>query len=187
MKKRGKKTKPAAMFDLLKTPSPEASPAEDSPKSAIFSRPTSTSKGVKRVTVNLATGTSPPRNHGAPSNISELKSLASSGIGDLKRRLDRSQSEILKDLEASHSRLHKRFKMQSQACQQVMDEAEKEYKKVSDRITESREAMKASYDEFMADAQASASRACKTSITELSQSFEKAVDSLRNRYGISSN
>lgn len=32
--------------------------------------------------------------------------------------------------------------MQNQALQQVMDEAEKEYKKVSERITESREAMK---------------------------------------------
>jgi len=32
--------------------------------------------------------------------------------------------------------------MQTQAYQQVMDEAEKEYKKVSERITESRDAMK---------------------------------------------
>lgn len=32
--------------------------------------------------------------------------------------------------------------MQNQAYQQVMDEAEKEYKKVSERITESRDAMK---------------------------------------------
>lgn len=32
--------------------------------------------------------------------------------------------------------------MQSQACQQVMDEAEKDYKKLSERITESRDAMK---------------------------------------------
>ncbi|KAJ1396881.1 hypothetical protein SESBI_32273 [Sesbania bispinosa] len=183
MKKRGKKTK-LAMADLLKTPSPE-----DSPKSPIFTRAASTSNGVKRVTVALATTPSPslPRSIRTSSNISDLKSLASSGIDDLKRRIDRSHSEILKDLEASHSRLHKRFKMQSQACQQLMDEAEKEYKKVSERITESREAMKASYEEFIADAQASASRACKTSIAELSQSFEKAIDSLRNRYGISSN
>jgi len=32
--------------------------------------------------------------------------------------------------------------MQSQGCQQAMDEAEKDYKKLSERITESREAMK---------------------------------------------
>ncbi|XP_061352089.1 uncharacterized protein LOC133297045 [Gastrolobium bilobum] len=186
MKKRGTKTK-LTVTDLLKTPSPVASPADESPKSAIFSRAASTSKGVKRVTVALASSTSPPRGHRAPNNISDLKNLASSGVDDLKRRIDRSHSEILKDLEASHSRLHKRFKMQTQACQQVMDEAEKEYKKVSGWITESREAMKASYEEFMADAQASATRACKTSIAELSQSSEKAIDSLRNRYGISTN
>ncbi|TKY70132.1 hypothetical protein E2542_SST06419 [Spatholobus suberectus] len=184
MKKTGKKTKPT-VADLLKTPSPVASPAADSPKSAIFARAASTSKGAKRVA--LAASTSPPRSHRAPSNISDLRNFASSGVGDLKRRIDLSHSEILKDLEASHSRLHKRFKMQTPAYQQVMDEAEKEYKKVSERITECRDAMKASYEEFMAEAQASASRACKTSIVELSQSFEKAIDSLRNRYGISSN
>ncbi|RDX63551.1 hypothetical protein CR513_58011, partial [Mucuna pruriens] len=182
MKKTGKKAKPT-VADLLKTPSPVASPAEDSPKSAIFTRAASTSKGAKRVA--LATSTSPPRGHRAPSNISDLRNFASSGVDDLKRRIDRSHSEILKDLEASHSRLHKRCK--TQAYQQAMDEAEKEYKKVSERITESRDAMKASYEEFMAEAQASASRACKTSIVELSQSFEKAIDSLRNRYGISPN
>lgn len=77
--------------------------------------------------------------------------------------------------------------MQSQGCQQAMDEAEKDYKKLSERITESREAMKASYEEFMAEAQATASRVCKTSINELSQKYEKAIDSLRNRHGISSN
>ncbi|KAL8521399.1 hypothetical protein ACS0TY_011791 [Phlomoides rotata] len=48
--------------------------------------------------------------------------------------------------------------MQTQACQQVMDEADKEHKKISDRINEGREAMKASYAEFIAEAQASASR-----------------------------
>ncbi|XP_004512390.1 uncharacterized protein [Cicer arietinum] len=185
MKKRGKKTK---VSDLLKTPSPIASPTESSPKSAIFTRAASTSKGVKRVAAALATGTSPPRsNQRAPNNISDLKSLASSSIDELKRRIDRSHSQIFKDLEASHSRLHKRFKMQSQGCQQAMDEAEKDYKKLSERITESREAMKASYEEFMAEAQATASRACKTSIAELSQKFDKAIDSIRNRHGISSN
>ncbi|XP_027362868.1 uncharacterized protein LOC113870477 [Abrus precatorius] len=179
-KKRGKKSKPT-VADLLETPSPVVSPAEDSPKSAIFTRAASISKSVKRVTVALGDSTS------VPSNITDLKNLASSGVDDLKRRIDRSHSEILKDLEASHSRLHKRFKMQTQACQQVMDEAEKENKKVSERITESREAMMASYEEFMADAKASASRASKSSIAELSQSFEKAINSLRNRYGVSSN
>lgn len=35
--------------------------------------------------------------------------------------------------------------IQSQACLQVMDEAEKEYKKMSDRINENIEVMKVSY------------------------------------------
>ncbi|KAK3037628.1 hypothetical protein RJ639_030405 [Escallonia herrerae] len=74
--------------------------------------------------------------------------------------------------------------IQTQTCQQVMDEAEKEYKKMTGRISESQDAMKASYMEFIAEAQATASRVCNTSIPELSQSFEKAIDVLRNRYGI---
>ncbi|KAG6636322.1 hypothetical protein CIPAW_11G103400 [Carya illinoinensis] len=122
----------------------------------------------------------------ALSSISDLKDLASSRLDHLKHHIDHSHSEILKDLDASQSRLHKRFKIQTQACQQVMDEAEKEYKKMFERISESREAMKASYAEFMADAQASATRASKTSITELSQSYEKSMDALRSRFGIPS-
>jgi hypothetical protein len=113
MKKRGRKS-------ILKTPSPIASPTESSPKSPIFTRPASTSKGVKRVAAALTTTTSPPRTtHKAPNNISDLKSLASSSIDELKRRIDRSHSEILKDLEASHSRLHKRFKVSSRAFSQI--------------------------------------------------------------------
>ena len=113
MKKTGKKTK-LTVADLLKTPSPVASPAADSP--AIFKRAASSSKGAKRGSrVALATSTSPPCGHRAPSNISDLRNLASSGVDDLKRRIDRSHSEILKDLEASNSRLHKRFKVSSLA------------------------------------------------------------------------
>lgn len=122
MKKKGKKTK-RVVSDFLRTPSPVASPAENSPKSAIFTRAASTSKGVKRVAAALATDTSPPRSHRTPSNISDLKSLASSGISDIKRRIDRSHSEILKDLEASQSRLHKRFKVSSRAFSQNVQAA----------------------------------------------------------------
>ncbi|QHO40138.1 uncharacterized protein DS421_5g135050 [Arachis hypogaea] len=140
--KKGKKTK-LRMADFLKTPSPVASPTNDSPKSAIFSRPTATTSkaAAKRAAVDL-TGASPPLSHRPLSSIADLKAMASAGVDDLRRQSDRSHSEILKDLEASHSRLHKRLKMQTQACHQVMDEAEKEYKKLSERITESREAMK---------------------------------------------
>ncbi|PIN24758.1 hypothetical protein CDL12_02503 [Handroanthus impetiginosus] len=118
--------------------------------------------------------------------ISDLKDLASSNLDSIKRQLERSYSAILKDTEASQCRLQKRFKIQTQACQQVMDEAEKEYKKMSDRINEGQEAMKASYAEFIAEAQATASRLCKTSIPELAKASEKGINSLRNRFGISS-
>ncbi|KAI7994963.1 hypothetical protein LOK49_LG11G01942 [Camellia lanceoleosa] len=41
------------------------------------------------------------------STISDLKELASSRLDSIKRQLDRSHSEILKDMDASQSRLHK--------------------------------------------------------------------------------
>ncbi|OIT35182.1 PREDICTED: uncharacterized protein LOC109243692 [Nicotiana attenuata] len=118
--------------------------------------------------------------------IADLKEFASSRLDSIKRDVERSHMEILKDLEASQSRLQKRLKIQTQGCHQVADEAEKEYKKMSDRFSEGREAMKASYSTFMADLQASGSRLCKQTIPELSQSVEKAIDALRNRYGIHS-
>ncbi|GFP98823.1 hypothetical protein PHJA_002026200 [Phtheirospermum japonicum] len=129
---------------------------------------------------------SPQRSLKSVNSISDLKNLASSDLDSIKRQLDRSHSEILKDIEASQSRLQKRFKIQTQACQQVMDEARKEHKKLSDRINEGREAMKASYAEFMAEAQATASRLCKTSIPELAKTTEKGIASLQSRFGISS-
>ncbi|KAK6934892.1 PAM68-like [Dillenia turbinata] len=117
-------------------------------------------------------------------SISDLKDLTSSRLDSLKRHLDHSHSEILKDIDSCQSRLHKRFKIQTQACQQVVDEAEKEYKKMLEQIKESHEAMKASYSEHISEVQASAARVCKTTIPELSQSFEKAMDALRSRFGI---
>ncbi|KAI4327962.1 hypothetical protein L6164_020365 [Bauhinia variegata] len=177
MKKKGNRK--VAVAELLKTTSLAASPPDESPKPSIFTRAASTGK---RATASLTKF--PPQK--ALGNMSDLKDLASTRLDELKRLIDRSQSEFLKDLEASQSRLHKRFKMHTQTCQQIMDEAEKDYKKTSERITESQEAMKDSYEEFMADAQATASRACKTSITELSDSFEKSIDCLRKHFGISS-
>ncbi|KAK4435543.1 hypothetical protein Salat_0717800 [Sesamum alatum] len=118
--------------------------------------------------------------------ISDLKDLVSSNLDSIKRQLEMSHAELLKDNEASKCRLQKRFKLQTQECQKLMDEAEKNYKEMSDQISEGREAMKASYAEFIAEAQATASRFCKTSISELAKTSEKAIDSLRSRYGISS-
>ncbi|XVE99946.1 hypothetical protein REPUB_Repub03eG0243900 [Reevesia pubescens] len=177
-----------------RSPLPMASPApeennESPPKSTIFNKRkrnianASHSNSASAFLINLQP--SPP-NHKTLTTISDLKEFASSRLDDIKRSLiDRSHSEILKDLEASHSRLHKRFKIQTQACQQVIDEAEKEYKKIAEKIDGSHEAMKATYAEFMADAQATASRVCKTSISELSKSFEKGIDNLRSHFGIS--
>lgn len=131
---------------------------------------------------------SPPKvqNQKTLTSISDLRDFASSRLDDVKRNLiERSHSEILKDLESSQSRLNKRFKIQTQACQKMMDEAEKDYKKMSERINSSREAMKSSYEEFIAEAQTTASRVCKTSISELSKTFEKGIDDLRSRFGTS--
>ncbi|KAK8497050.1 hypothetical protein V6N13_029038 [Hibiscus sabdariffa] len=175
-----------------RSPLPMSSPAPEEnqspPKSTIFNK-RKRNIGANASHSNPASAyfnlhSSLPNNTKTLTTISDLKEFASSRLEDMKRNLiDRSHSEILKDLNASHSRLHKRFKIQTQACQQVMDEAEKEYKKITEKIDSSHEAMKASYAEFMADAQATASRVCKTSISELSKSFEKGIDDLRSRFG----
>ncbi|KAI8547079.1 hypothetical protein RHMOL_Rhmol07G0167200 [Rhododendron molle] len=200
MKKRSTRKPTAA--DFLVSPPPTASPnrsPSESPKEQFefdlgaFNKAASSSKKRKKDDVasssvdRIQNVVGSPLNMKSLSTISDLKEMAASRLDSIKHQLDRSHTEIVKDLEASQSRLHKRFKIQTQACQQVVDEAEKEYKKISDRISESREAMKASYLKFLAEAQASASRVCKTSIPELSQSFEKSLDVLRSRYGISSN
>ncbi|CAK9176736.1 unnamed protein product [Ilex paraguariensis] len=198
MAKRSRKESSAA--DLLVSPLPKTSPSKSPSESPVefefklnaFNTTTSSSKkNFNRKNCGASTPV-PMQPTGSPpslknlSTISDLKNLAVSKMESIKRQLDRSHLEILKDVEASQSRLHKRFKIQTQACQQVMDEADRECKKMVDQIDESREAMKASYAEFIAAAQASASRACKTSIPKLSQSFEKAVDAIKSRYGIPS-
>ncbi|XP_022159662.1 uncharacterized protein LOC111026007 [Momordica charantia] len=198
VKKRGR-TRRSSAAELLETPPLTPPPSADTPKSTIFntknsnerklSSPENTNVAKNRVAAGLGSSTaglfkSPARN--TLSTISDLKDFASSLLVDLKRHIDHSHSQIVKDLDSSNSRLQKRFKIQSQTCQQMMDEAEKEYKKMSRRICESQEAMKASYEEFLAHEQESASRACKTSVTELSQSFERSMDALRSRFGIPS-
>ncbi|XP_012075078.1 uncharacterized protein LOC105636423 isoform X2 [Jatropha curcas] len=112
-------------------------------------------------------------------SISDLKDMSSSRLHHVKSNLiDHSHSEILKDLEAFHSRLHKRFK--------VMDEAENDFKEMSEQINESCEAMKESYEELLADARATSSRLCKTTIPELARSCDKAIGNLQSRFGIPS-
>ncbi|XP_052170947.1 uncharacterized protein LOC127787117 isoform X1 [Diospyros lotus] len=209
--------KPSAA-DLLVSPldtaSPNRSPA-GTPKQFEFNLGAfNTASSSKRKKRNNNVGTSSILNQaiGSPphlntlSSISDLKAMASSRLESVKRYLERSHSEILKDIDSSQSRLHKRVKaslslsllvqsrtlkqnfshIQMQACQQIMDESDKEYKKTAERISQTMEAIKAAYLEIMAEAQAKGSRACKTSIPELSRSFEKALDILKSRYGIQS-
>ncbi|XP_044503895.1 uncharacterized protein LOC123224325 [Mangifera indica] len=172
--------------------SPNRSPKSNKIASASAPKQKSNYKYKKPMASALLSPSPPPRapmNFGNKtlSNISDLKEMAFSRLDDLKRNLiERSHSEILKDLEASHSRLHKRFKIQTQTCQQMKDEAEKEYKKMTERISKSQEAMKASYVEIMEDAQATASNVCKKSIPEIASSFEKAIGALQSRFGIQS-
>ncbi|KAJ4964690.1 hypothetical protein NE237_016539 [Protea cynaroides] len=137
-------------------------------------------------------------------NVSHVKDLTSSRIDAMKRELDVYNSEILKEIEASQSRLSKRFKIQIEAFQQLTDEAEKEFKKMYDWISETMEAMKASFDELITEAQGTASydqEECKPkrlkesikgvkqdpvsqSIPELKKSLEKAIEALRSGYSI---
>ncbi|KAL8112777.1 uncharacterized protein LOC141663991 [Apium graveolens] len=204
MKTRG--TKKTAAPDFLSSPtaaSPDPSLTDSPPVKFSFNlntfnipttsatKATSSSKKSKRNDVSnkisaaaaasVPTGAASEVNN--PSSIADLKALASSRLEAVKRQFERSHSDFVKDVEAFHSRLHKRLKIQTQGCQQAMDEAEKEYKKINEQISESQEAMKASYMEFIAEAQATASRVCKTSIPELASSLEKSVQSLRSRYG----
>ncbi|CAO2168229.1 unnamed protein product [Urochloa humidicola] len=115
------------------------------------------------------------------STISDLRSLAASHLDSLKRRVDALHGDSVRDLEASHSRLSKRVKMQTHGCLQLAEEAEKEHKRVADKITERTEVVKNSYKKFMAEVQASTSRVCKVTVTEMAKSAERAIDGLRSR------
>lgn len=59
---------------------------------------------------------SPQRSVKSVNTISDLKDLASSNLDSIKRQMERSHSEILKDSEASQSRLQKRLKVCLSRC-----------------------------------------------------------------------
>ncbi|KAK4744674.1 hypothetical protein SAY87_010986 [Trapa incisa] len=177
------------------SPLPMASlspPLYESPSSLIFGSLGGRSSKSKARSLNKRPGTggvscfvaSPPRKTLA--SVADLRNFASSSLEDLKRQLDSSHSEIIGDFEASHSRLQKRYKMQTQSCQQLMDKVDEEYGKIAEQISETQNAMKETYTEFMEDVQTSASRLCKAVIPQLLKSFEKTIDDLRNRSGIAS-
>ncbi|KAK3122864.1 hypothetical protein QOZ80_8AG0619420 [Eleusine coracana subsp. coracana] len=120
------------------------------------------------------------------STVADLRSVAASHLDSLKRRLDALHSASVRDLEASHSRISKRVKMQTQGCLQLAEEADKEHKKMTDKIAERCEVVKTSYKKFVAEVQASTSRVCKVTVPEMGKSAERAIDGLRSRYNISS-
>jgi|UniRef100_A0ACD5UAS4 uncharacterized protein YajQ (UPF0234 family) len=103
----------------------------------------------------------------------------------LRRRLDGLHSRTNTDLDASLSHASKRFKTQNQACQQLTDEVDKEYKKMSDSIKETAEKIKARYKLITAETRSSTSHVSKVTIPEITKSVEKAIEGLRSRYNIS--
>uniref|UniRef100_A0A0A9FML9 Uncharacterized protein n=1 Tax=Arundo donax TaxID=35708 RepID=A0A0A9FML9_ARUDO len=119
------------------------------------------------------------------STVEDLRSLAASHLVSLQRRLDALHGDSIRDLEASRSRISKRVKMQTQACLQLAEEADKEHRKMADKIAERAEAVKTSYKKFVAEVQASKSRVCKVTVPEMAKSAERAIDGLRSRYNIS--
>uniref|UniRef100_A0A452ZGM3 Uncharacterized protein n=1 Tax=Aegilops tauschii subsp. strangulata TaxID=200361 RepID=A0A452ZGM3_AEGTS len=92
------------------------------------------------------------------STVGDLRSLAASSLDSLKRRLDALHGDSARDLEASHSRISKRIKMQTQSCLKLAEEAEKERKEMAERISGRAEEMKASYKKFLTEVQSSSSR-----------------------------
>ncbi|CAN6461347.1 unnamed protein product [Victoria cruziana] len=104
-------------------------------------------------------------------------------MDSIRKKVDRSHTELLRDLEASNSRLFKRVKLQTQSFMEAVDEADRHYRKASDMIKDDAEDMKASFAEFVAETQATAAPV-KVSIQEIAQSFEKAIQGLRCRYGL---
>ena len=113
MKKRP--TRKSSAADLLVSPpavsSPDRSPSQ-SPKQFEFDLGAfnTVSSSKKKSSVLMQPTVSPP-NLKTLSTISDLKELAASRLESIKRQLDHSHSEILKDIEASQSRLSKRFKV----------------------------------------------------------------------------
>lgn len=107
----------------LLSPLPMASSPtlSQSPKSNTVNKTASVSKRsyeYRKPTTSVLFSSSllspPPMNNGNKTlgSISDLNEMAVSHLDNLKRNLiDRSHSEILKDLEASHTRLQKRFKV----------------------------------------------------------------------------
>ena len=82
------------------------------------------------------------------STVGNLRSLATSSLNSLKRSLDALHGHSARDLEASHFRISKRIKMQMQSSLEL---AEKEHRKMFEKITERTEEMKVHLFDSMFD------------------------------------
>ncbi|KAI4977391.1 hypothetical protein ZWY2020_057303 [Hordeum vulgare] len=118
------------------------------------------------------------------STVGDLRGLAASSLDSLKRRLDALHADNARDLEASHSRISKRIKMHTQSCLKMAEEAEKEHKKMVDKVSLQADEMKASYKKLVTEVQSSSSRVCKVTLPEMAKSVARALDGLRSRYNI---
>ncbi|KAF8662440.1 hypothetical protein HU200_056025 [Digitaria exilis] len=176
------KAKPSPASLLSGGSSPSSAGGKSPPADLSFLSPSrSPAKPRTRSSPIASPAASPLAAPAAMSTIGDLRSLAASHLDSLKRRLDALHGDSVRDL-ASHSRLSKRVKMQTHGCLQLAEEAEKEHKKVADKITERMEVVKTSYKKFVAEVQASTSRVCKVTVTEMAKSAERAIDGLRSRY-----
>ncbi|XP_048527894.1 uncharacterized protein LOC125507321, partial [Triticum urartu] len=115
------------------------------------------------------------------STVGNLRSLATSSLNSLKRSLDALHGHSARDLEASHFRISKRIKMQMQSSLEL---AEKEHRKMFEKITERAEEMKVNYKKLMTEVQLSSSRVCKVTLPEMAKSVARVIDGLRSRYNI---
>ncbi|TVU39092.1 hypothetical protein EJB05_12496, partial [Eragrostis curvula] len=204
-----------ADLSFLSSPSSSASPkpkprarararAKAAPRSPLVASPRAAASPSPAASPAPATAAA------AASNVGELRSAVTSQLEALKRRLDALHSRVHADLDASLSRVSKRakvrlqglvysdvtlnnvkmaqgncFETQNQACQQLTDEVDKEYKKMSDNIKESSEKVKAKYKQIIAEAQSSTTRVCKVTIPEMTKTVEEAIEGLCSRYNIS--
>lgn len=179
------KPSPASLSDTS-SPSPSGSDASPSPVAVGrgFLPPTSPVTPKTRSPLSASASLFPAPTPVSMSTVADLRGLAASSLDSLKRRLDALHGDSVRDLEASHTRISKRIKMQTQSCVQLAEEAEKEQKKMVEKISERADEMKASYKVFVAEVQSSTSRVCKVTFPEMAKSVERAIDGLRTRYNI---
>nr|GEZ91284.1 Gag-Pol polyprotein [Tanacetum cinerariifolium] len=104
-------------------------------KSNRKSSPIIKTKTIKKPLTSSSPSPSPSLNK-TRVKISDLNKTTSLHIDSIKRNIDSCYSDLLKDMDASHTRLQKRFQAQKQACEQSMVEAEKDFKKMINHISE---------------------------------------------------